>query len=147
MDVYYNHYYNLFKRNNDLDSLKELEMLHEYDSSFNFDLFRPGVFTCKNVNIYGYDFLIRNITILTDSLLTLDKERVLFVVSNPALKNLKTDLLKEMSILELKKINVLMENLDYQDTLSVLSGLNTQVFKDLITDIKILNRFHLLKLI
>lgn len=144
MDVYYNHYYNLFKRNNDLDSLKELEMLHEYDSSFNFDLFRPGVFTCKNVNIYGYDFLIRNITILTDSLLTLDKERVLFVVSNPALKNLKTDLLKEMSILELKKINVLMENLDYQDTLSVLSSLNTQVFKDLITDIKILNRFHFL---
>ncbi len=121
--LYYNHYYNLFKNGNDLESLGELIRLSEYCPEFNFEKFRIGIFTVKNIEKYGYNFLMQNIELLTSEILEIkDQQKLDLIIEYDRLARLKPILINQLSVEELKKLIEFMNDYDYCDVLAFISG-------------------------
>lgn len=133
--LYYNHYYNLFKDSKDTENLHQLLCLFEFCPDFDFEKFKTGIFTVQNVEKYGYNFLIKNIKILTYELLKIEDEKKLnFIFEYEELKSLNYNLINQLCLDEMKKLIEFMANCDYHDILSVISNNNKslKVIKDLL---------------
>ena len=99
------HYEHLFKFTKDELSLQELYLLKERCPLFDFSCYKPGVFTLPNIRKFSETFLLDNYHLLSESILELSKNKVIFLTSYPRLLRFGISSLNKLSIDELKKID------------------------------------------
>ena len=99
------HYEHLFKFTKDELSLQELYLLKERCPLFDFSCYKPGVFTLPNIRKFSETFLLDNYHLLSESILELSKNKVIFLTSHPRLLRFGISSLNKLSIAELKKID------------------------------------------
>lgn len=123
------HYEHLFKFTKDELSLQELYLLKERCPLFDFSCYKPGVFTLPNIRKFSETFLLDNYHLLSESILELSKNKVIFLTSHPRLLRFGISSLNKLSIAELKKIDEI-EDTDVFMLLEELSRSNN--FKSLL---------------
>jgi len=116
----FNHYVNLFTSSNDIVSLQELYLLKERCPEFNFCKYKVGIFTLPNIEKFGQDFLLANYEWLTQSILELSIEKVLYLLKKRKLTSFDCDALEKLSIDALDKICEI-DDLDEVNLFSELS--------------------------